>query len=39
MGVLLDYLNRDKFEIVNKMFSYVHPHRIISNAIKPTKVE
>ena len=21
------------------MFSYVHPHRIISNAIKPTKLK
>ena len=42
MGVLLDHLNIDNFEIGNKMFrpSYVHPHRIISNAIKlkPTKV-
>ena len=39
VGVLLDYLNSDNFGIGNKMFSYVHPDRIISNAIKPTKVE
>ena len=35
VGVLLDYLNSDNFGIGNKMFSYVHPDRIISNAIKP----
>ena len=39
VGVLLDYLNSDNFGIGNKMFSYVHPDWIISNAIKPTKVE
>ena len=37
MGVLLDYLSRDNFEIGNKMFSSVHPDKIIPNVIKPTK--
>ena len=27
------YLNRDNFEIGNNVLSYVHPDRIISNAI------